>query len=152
MTIIPSIIHWILAYTLAVNYDMKILGVAIASSIHFLCRFLVILSCVHYDQDLRKGLIPIFHEDSWKSLGHIVKTGWNSFLLTVMGWWAFDVFTQLAAIPGDKNITAAQTILRIVGLYTFMFPVGIGYSARFFVGSYMGKQNPKLAKQYGNLA
>jgi len=67
-----------------------------------------------------------------------------------MGWWAFDVFTQLAAIPGDKNITAAQSILRIIGLYTFMFPVGIGYSARFFVGNYMGKYKPKIAKKYGN--
>ena len=93
MTIIPSIIHWVLAYILAVNYDMKIIGVAISSSVHFFFRFLVILICVRCDSELNKGLISLFHEDSWKSLGHITKVGWNAFLLGVMGWWAFDVFT-----------------------------------------------------------
>ena len=93
MTITASIIHWILAYILAVKYDMKLIGVAIASSIHFLFRFIAVFICINYDKDLKKGLIPIFHENSWRSLGHVAKAGWNSFLLTVMGWWAFDVFT-----------------------------------------------------------
>jgi hypothetical protein len=33
------------------------------------------------------------HEDSWKGLGDIAKQGWESLLLKVAGWWAFDVFT-----------------------------------------------------------
>ena len=93
MTIIPSIIHWFLAYHLAVHKKMYITGVAISSSVHFVFRFIVIFICAICDKDLKKGLIPISHPNSWKSLGHIVKTGWNSFLLSVMGWWAFDVFT-----------------------------------------------------------
>ena len=31
-----------------------------------------------------------------------------------------------------------------------MFPVGLGYAARFFVGNYMGKRRPKTAKQFGD--
>lgn len=33
------------------------------------------------------------HEDSWKGFNDIITVGWNSFLVKVMGWWAFDVFT-----------------------------------------------------------
>ena len=36
-----SFIHWALAYLLAVRYEMNILGVAIASAIHFVARFLI---------------------------------------------------------------------------------------------------------------
>jgi len=53
MNIIPSIIHWFLAYYLAIEHDMKLVGVAISTSVHFVCRFLVIFACVNYDKDLR---------------------------------------------------------------------------------------------------
>lgn len=42
----------------------------------------------------------------------------------VWGWWAFDIFTLIASYIGSE-IIAAQTILRSIGLITFMLPVGI---------------------------
>jgi hypothetical protein len=41
-----------------------------------------------------------------------------------MGWWAFDIFTQLAAFCTIDELSA-QTILRNIGLFTFMIPVGL---------------------------
>lgn len=68
--------------------------------------------------------MSLFDKASWADLGPLAKIGWNTFLVQVMGWWAFDVFTQLAAFTGETN-TAAQAIMRNIGLYTFMIPAGI---------------------------
>jgi len=42
----------------------------------------------------------------------------------IWGWWAFDIFTLIASYMA-ANVIAAQTILRSIGLLTFMLPVGI---------------------------
>jgi Na+-driven multidrug efflux pump len=79
------------------------------------------------------------HENSFKDLGYIVVLGWQSFRLKVMGWWAFDVFTQLAAQPPSTDFDlAAQTNLRNIGLYTYMIPVGFSSAINFFTGKYIG--------------
>lgn len=124
---------------------MKMLGVALASSIHFVFRFLIIFACAKLDKDLKKSFIPIFHEDSFKDLGYVLEIGWQSFLLKVMGWWAFDVFTQFAAFSNNLDWTGAQTILRNIGLFTYMIPVGFSQSATFLVGKYLGKNRADLA-------
>jgi Na+-driven multidrug efflux pump len=62
-------------------------------------------------------------------------------MVKVMGVWAFDVFTQIAAFSGPTE-TAAQAVLRNIGLYTFMVPLGLSSSANYFVGHYIGKGKP----------
>jgi Na+-driven multidrug efflux pump len=64
--------------------------------------------------------------------------GWSSFMVKVMGWWAFDVFTLLTGTLAAKE-TGAQTIMRNIGLFTFMIPVGLGSSMNYFVGKYIGR-------------
>lgn len=64
-----------------------------------------------------------------------------------MGWWAFDVFTQMAAYSDSTTITAAQTILRNIGLFTYMIPVGFMQAATFLIGKYLGKNRVDLAKK-----
>jgi Na+-driven multidrug efflux pump len=70
-------------------------------------------------------------------------------MLKVMGWWAFDVFTLLASQLDQKSI-AAQTILRNIGLFTYMIPVGLSSSINFFTGKYIGKQRVDLAHTMSN--
>lgn len=48
----------------------------------------------------------------------------NSLAMGVWGWWAFDIFTLIASYM-DTAVIAAQTILRTLGLITYMLPVGI---------------------------
>jgi Na+-driven multidrug efflux pump len=67
-----------------------------------------------------------------------------------MGWWAFDVFTQLAAFLTIADL-AGQTILRNIGLFTYMIPVGLSFSANILVGNYIGKNKVVLAKKMSNL-
>jgi hypothetical protein len=66
-------------------------------------RFLISLFFSFWDEDLRKCLIPLSHPDSWKDFRYTMKIGWESFLLRVMGWWAFDVFTQLASMLTETD-------------------------------------------------
>ena len=149
-TIGASIIHWVLAYYLGVHLDMKMTGVAIASMVHFIFRFIFMYYLVTNNKDAQKCLISLRHEDSWKGLKEIIIVGWNSFLVKVMGWWAFDVFTQLASLLTETDV-AAQTILRNIGLFTYMIPVGLMISTNYLVGRYIGMNRVDLANKIGKL-
>lgn len=92
-TFSASVFHWVVAWYLGVVLDMKIKGVAIASALQFCVRFILPFTMARCDKDIRKCLIPIFHEDSTKSLDRMFKEGWSSLLVKVMGWWAFEIFT-----------------------------------------------------------
>jgi len=56
----------------------------------------------------------------------------------VWGWWAFDIFTLLAGTLSN-NAISAQTILRSIGLVTFMIPVGFSSANGILIGGYIGK-------------
>jgi len=77
---------------------MRMFAVAISSAIHFFFRFVFAYCLVVFDKDLRKCMIPLFDKSSREDLGHILQIGYQSFVMKVMGWWAFDVFTQMAAL------------------------------------------------------
>ena len=61
----------------------------------------------------------------------------NSLAMGVWGWWAFDIFTLIATYM-DTAIIAAQTILRTLGLITFMLPVGIMSASGTLIGNSVG--------------
>ena len=145
-----SFIHWALAYLLAVRYEMNILGVAIASAIHFVARFLIMYILILRDENATKCLIPLMHKDSFTGFGQTAQVGINQFLVDVMGWWAFDVFTLMASYL-TKTDTAGQTILRNIGLFTFMVPVGLWSATNYLVGKYIGLNRVDLAKKISSL-
>jgi len=64
--------------------------------------------------------------------------GFKAWSNGIWGWWAFDVFTLIASYMGSSDISA-QTILRQMGLITFMIPVGIGQAIGTLVGNYIGQ-------------
>lgn len=67
-----------------------------------------------------------------------------------MAWWAFDVFTQLASSLGNKNL-GGQTILRNIGLFTYMIPVGFSVAANILTGRYIGKNKVDLAHKISGI-
>jgi multidrug resistance protein, MATE family len=151
-TIFASVVHIYLAPYLAITLNWKMKGIAIATCVHFSCRFLVSYITSLLDSDLKKALVSLSDPDCWdkEGLWDMFKLGWNSFLLKVMGWWAFDVFTQLAAFLATDDV-AAQTILRNIGLFTYMIPVGISASMNFFTGKYIGAGDIRNAKKLSAL-
>jgi len=65
----------------------------------------------------------------------------------VWGWWAFDIFTLIATYL-SQEIIAAQTIMRSIGLLTFMIPIGFSYACVFYMGQFVGKNNIPAVKKY----
>ena len=96
MTMAAALTHIFVAKILCNVYDFKFLGIAIATSIHFVVRAFVGTVMVRYNNQFRKSIIPLFSSESFKGMKEIFKLGFYSVMLKVMGWWAFDVFTILA--------------------------------------------------------
>lgn len=136
-----------LAPYLCLDLGWKMHGIAIATAIHFFLRFFFTRTICHMDSKLSENMVSIRAPECWEGLGEMFKFGFDFFLLRVMGWWAFDVFTQLAAFLTVRDV-AAQTILRNIGLFTFMIPVGISAAMNFFVGKNLGKGDVAMARRF----
>lgn len=97
MTSFASLVHLVLASALIDVFPSKMTGIGISSMIHMFCRFLIAVVFVRFNKVTSEALIPFSDPESRKDLKEMAILGFNSFLLRVMAWWAFDVFTQLAA-------------------------------------------------------
>jgi len=132
-----SILHFFIAYYFAITLEWKMWGLGVASCIQFFNRFVLGFLYTKLQPELSKGLIPITSEDTFKGWGEVAIAGYHSFLLRVMSWWTFDLFTWFSSFL-DRYAIAAQTIFRNVGLFTYMVPFGLSNSANFFVGKFVG--------------
>lgn len=72
-------------------------------------------------------------------------------LMGVWGWWAFDIFTLIASYLATE-IISAQTIMRSLGLLTFMIPVGFAKASSYYIGVFIGQGCEKSIKHYYNVA
>lgn len=68
-------------------------------------------------------------------------------LMGVWGWWAFDIFTLMASYMSIQAMSA-QTILRSLGLLSFMIPVGFSTACGILVGRAIGYQSVYETKFY----
>ena len=124
-TISGALVHACLIYLFYFTLEMGFNGVCLGTAGMFMTRFLLNWGLVTFT-----GLFKTY--DDVKLFSSQTVTGlkvqfWlcvNSMSMGVWGWWAFDIFTLIASYLGSE-IIAAQTILRSIGLITFMLPVGI---------------------------
>lgn len=65
----------------------------------------------------------------------------------IWGWWAFDIFTLMASYLSVEAV-AAQTIMRSLGLFTFMIPVGFTTASGILIGQNVGAEKEALIKHY----
>ena len=63
----------------------------------------------------------------------------------VWGWWAFDIFTLICSYLAIEVISA-QTVMRSLGLLTFMIPVGVSMSSGILIGQNIGSGNIRAIK------
>jgi len=71
-------------------------------------------------------------------------------MMGVWSWWAFDIFTLIASYL-SAELLSAQTIMRSLGLLTFMVPVGFSKACGFYVGVFIGQGCEKSIKHYYNV-
>lgn len=75
MTVASAVTHFLVAKVLTDVYDLKFLGISIASSIHFIVRGVLGTILVRYSKTFKKSIIPICSSDSFKDMGPIFKLG-----------------------------------------------------------------------------
>lgn len=66
----------------------------------------------------------------------------------IWGWWAFDIFTLMASYVSNPAVLSSQTIMRSLGLLTFMIPAGFSQACGITVGGFIGKGLEKALKYY----
>jgi Na+-driven multidrug efflux pump len=143
-TISGTLFHLALMCLIFDNFENKMTGTAICSAIQFMTRSAVGFTLTWFDKDINGAFISFRDPESWKDLKEMYAYGYNTVLLRVMAWWAFDIFTQLAAtLP--KNYLSGQTILRNIGLFTFMLPAGLSGASTVLVGKQIGKNRIDMA-------
>ena len=119
---------------------MGFFGVCLATAIMFLTRFSLNFGQVYFD----KTKFPIFDDivlfssQSYTGVEKQIWLGINSLSMSVWGWWAFDVITFIASYLG-AIVIASQTIMRSIGLITFMLPVGIMSACSTLTGNSVGE-------------
>ncbi len=59
--------HFILAYLLAVVWDWKMYGIAIASGVHFFVRFLISFGFARWSGKFDEGYVPLFDPENFKN-------------------------------------------------------------------------------------
>ena len=64
------------------------------------------MAFVHLNKELKRGLIPFFSKETSKHWGEVSRAGYHSFLLRVMSWWTFDLFTWFASFLDRYAIAA----------------------------------------------
>ena len=112
----------------------------LATAIMFLTRFSLNFGQVYFD----KTKFPIFDDivlfssQSYTGVEKQIWLGINSLSMSVWGWWAFDVITFIASYLG-AIVIASQTIMRSIGLITFMLPVGIMSACSTLTGNSVGE-------------
>ena len=87
---------------------MKMLGISIATTIHFFLRYVVAYIVMKLDKDLNRYLVPFSDPETYDKAGllEMNSQGWSVFAMRVMGWWANDVFTLMATKLSDGDVAA----------------------------------------------
>ena len=70
-----------------------------------------------------------------------------SMLMGIWGWWAFDIFTLICSYLAIEVISA-QTVMRSLGLLTFMIPVGVTTASAILIGQNIGGGDIRAIKHY----
>jgi len=93
--------------------------VFLATGVMFFVRFIVNYGLVELRNDLRKhDDVYLFSIETVSNLKPIVKKCLASLALGIWGLWIFDILLLLATYMGPAG-TAAQTIMRSIGLITY---------------------------------
>ena len=73
--------------------------------------------------------------------------GMMQMLMGIWGWWAFDIFTLICSYLSIEAISA-QTVMRSLGLLTFMIPVGVSMASAILIGQNIGSGDIRAIKHY----
>ena len=123
-------------------------GVIMATGFMFFFRFAGnYFMCVCRDDVRQFDDVYLFSRETITNLTPLIRKSAASTALGVWGWWSFDIFTLMATYLGATD-AGAQTIMRAIGLFTFMLPAGFSMGCGIMLGKSIGQERTNLGMQY----
>ena len=146
-----ALFHVILVWLLVGVFSFGWEGILIATSVHFVIRYFFALIYVNaFVQPYKdSNEVKFFQEETFTNLWPQASRGIGSLFMGCWSWWAFDIFTLICSYL-SMEIIEAQTILRTLGMLTFMIPVGFSKGCGFFIGKSIGEGSEAAIKHIYN--
>lgn len=120
---------------------MSYQGVALSTGLMFFIRFATTFSLVNLRDDVKKhDDVYLFSMETVSNCGPLLRKSLAAMSMGVWGWWSFDILTLMATYISPAA-TGAQTIMRSIGILTFMLPVGFANGAAILIGKSAGQEN-----------
>ena len=148
-----TVLHVILICIFVTWLEMGWQGVCLATSIQFAMRFLIAIIYLNFvcEPFKESSSVKLFSRGTMQSLMPQLQRGLMSMMMFGWSWWAFDIFTLIASYL-SAEIVSAQTIMRSLGLLTFMIPVGFSKACAYFVGFFIGQGSEEAIRHYYKIA
>lgn len=144
------IVHFVCIGIFFYWLDLGILGAAISTSIHLFSRLFFIHFLIKTDAKLNETYKKPFTAESFKNLVPQAIFCFKGLFSVALPWWAADLFLLMATYCSKQQL-AAMTILRNITLLTYMFPIGIQFTAMTYVGIAIGAGKVTQARYYTKL-
>jgi MATE family multidrug resistance protein len=133
-----SVFHFICVYLFINVMEWGFTGICVATSLQFVIRQVICVIQINTTPALKNTYgVKLFSRESTIQVGYQFNLGIMGMLMGVWGWWAFDIFTLMASYL-SVTIVSAQTIMRSLGLMTYMIPVGFSTACGILVGKSIG--------------
>ncbi len=137
-TLSGTVSHAIMILIFYVWLDLGYKGVMLATGFMFVFRFLANYLLIEYRDEVRKfDDVYLFSRETVTNVWPLLRKSFAAMLLSIWGWWAFDIFTLMATYIGPTE-AGAQTIMRSIGLLTFMMPAGFSGGCGIMLGKSIG--------------
>jgi len=147
-----TVSHGIMILIFYVWLDMGYQGVIWATGVMFLFRFSGNYFMVVCRNDVKQyDDVHFFSRETTMNLMPLFRKSMSATALGVWGWWSFDIFTLMATYLGATQ-AGGQTIMRAIGLLTFMLPVGFSMGCSIMLGKSVGEERTNLAMTYYRVA
>ncbi|CDW89421.1 na+-driven multidrug efflux pump [Stylonychia lemnae] len=142
-------LHIPLCYYLAISSDLQLVGVAIATSLHFGFRLIMMLICIRFSR-FYKSIISLRDPDNFWNFKVQLKMSFQNSMMFISGQWALESFTLMSTFM-SLQVIAAQIVCRNIILIVYMVPVGLAQASSVFVGNMIGQKKLKDAQIYAKM-
>jgi Na+-driven multidrug efflux pump len=144
-TLLGTIIQYITTMILVNKWGWGYSGLCWPIFFNFSSRFVfswIMLGLSTYPEV--KPRVMFISKETVRNLGHLFKLCLSSCFMTVWLSWAFDVLTLMSTYL-NKEMIAAQTIMRTVNMIAFVVPISFQVAAAILVGKSIGEKSVQHA-------
>ena len=124
-------------------------GSAMATNITYILNWILSDIILYRHKDFKQTAVR-FDRTALAYWADYLKIGVPGACMLCFEWWAFEFLAIFSGYMGVASLAAEVVIINIV-TFVFMMPLGVSFAASSLTGNYIGANQIKLAKKFGNL-